>query len=29
MYEVELIDTKKETRKVLVDAGTGKVFKIY
>lgn len=29
MYEVELIDAKKETRKVYVDAGSGKVFKIH
>jgi uncharacterized membrane protein YkoI len=28
MYEVELIDAKKEFRTVHVDAGTGKVFKI-
>lgn len=28
MYEVELIDAKMEKRKVHVDAGTGKVFKI-
>ncbi|MGH7258143.1 MAG: PepSY domain-containing protein [Nitrospiraceae bacterium] len=29
MYEVELIDAKKEIRKVYVDAGSGKVFKIH
>ena len=28
MYEVELIDAKMEKRKVHIDAGTGKVFKI-
>jgi uncharacterized membrane protein YkoI len=28
MYEVELIDTKQEKRKVYVDAGTGKVYKL-
>ena len=29
MYEVELVDAKKEIRKVHVDAGSGKVFKIH
>jgi uncharacterized membrane protein YkoI len=28
MYEVELIDTKQEKRKVYVDAGSGKVYKL-
>ncbi len=28
MYEVELIDAKQEKRKVYVDAGSGKVYKL-
>ncbi|HET9963595.1 MAG TPA: PepSY domain-containing protein [Nitrospiraceae bacterium] len=29
VYEVELIDVKRDKRKVYVDAGTGKIFQIH